>query len=130
MMFDTITNPFDGDSFGANIPVNYEEICDFLNDYFEENGYTTKEEANDIWEDYCNGKIPDAPIAIFEDEKKTYTVFYIGGERDGETLFTTDNENEAIKYARKFYDEHENEFDSVCGGVGIVDEKGKDVIDW
>ena len=66
MMFDTITNPFDGDSFGANIPTNYEEICDFLNDYFEENGYTTKEEANDIWEDYCNGKIQDAPIAIFE----------------------------------------------------------------
>ena len=62
---------FTADSFGSDCPRNWEEIASFLNGVFEER--LGKEEldddetwrlSNQIWEDYCNGKIPDAPKAI------------------------------------------------------------------
>ena len=55
------------------------------------------------------------------------TVFWVGGERDGETLKVFTNENDAINFAREFYDNHEKEFDPVCGGVGIVDDEGNEI---
>lgn len=58
-----------------------------------------------------------------------YTVFYVGGERDGETLYVTESEIEAIAFARKYSKEHEDEFNPVWGGVGIVDKEGNP-IEW
>lgn len=59
-----------------------------------------------------------------------YTVYWVAGERDGETLGEFETENEAIKFARAFYDEHEDEFDPCCGGAGIADPEGNVVTDW
>lgn len=58
-----------------------------------------------------------------------YTVYWIAGERDGETLAEFASEAEAIMFAKKFIEEHEDEFDAFCGGVGIEDERGG-VLEW
>lgn len=63
-------------------------------------------------------------------EKVKYEVYWVGGELDGKVVGTFDTENEAITFARKFYSEHEKEFHSVWGGVGISDTNGKEVVDW
>lgn len=54
-----------GESFGSNCPQNWEEIADFLNEIIEEKTDGSKEASEELWEDYCNGKIEDAPKAIF-----------------------------------------------------------------
>ena len=67
------------DSFGAMCPANWEEIADCLNDiidgYIDELtatdalGFETLDEAelrercDRLWEDYCGGRLPDAPVA-------------------------------------------------------------------
>lgn len=60
------------DSFGPNCPQNWEEIADFLNDIIEEkieSDNLSRRDAIDfseeLWEDYCNGKIENAPEAVF-----------------------------------------------------------------
>lgn len=58
-----------------------------------------------------------------------YTVFWVGGDRDGEILGTTLTEGEAINMARKLYDDHETEFHPIWGGIGIVAPDGSDV-EW
>lgn len=60
-----------------------------------------------------------------------YTVFWIGGERDGETLFEYNDLDDAIASTNEFYTEHETEFDPVCGGVGICDNEQPEAwIEW
>ena len=61
---------------------------------------------------------------------KHFTVFWVAGKRDGETLYETDDKYDAQKFAKKFYAEHEEEFDTFCGGVAIVDNKNDLDIDW
>lgn len=61
--------------------------------------------------------------------KKSFTVFFVAGARDGETLGTFETEAEAIRFARQFQEEHEEEFDPCCGGVGIVDNNNNPV-EW
>lgn len=56
-------------------------------------------------------------------------VYFVGGERDGEVIGRFDTEAEAIKFARKFEKEHEDEFDELCGGVGISNPNGEPV-EW
>lgn len=51
------------DSFGAEVPKNWEEIACFLNDIIEERGLTENSEINELWEQYWNGDVPGAPIA-------------------------------------------------------------------
>jgi len=52
------------DSFGDTIPANWEEIADFLNNIIRERHIEEDHDAcNELWEDYCNGDIPGAPIA-------------------------------------------------------------------
>lgn len=58
---------------------------------------------------------------------KFYEVFWVAGDRDGETLGTFEDEYDAIKFACKFWDEHEEEFDPVCGGVAINASDGEEV---
>ncbi len=60
---------------------------------------------------------------------KQYTVFWVGGDRDGEILDTFDDKYKAMDFAEKYSDEHEEEFDPVCGGVGVVDSEGNPV-EW
>lgn len=49
-----MTNIFTAESFGADLPENWEEICDILNGYAEEH---PEETPNDIWEEYWNGTL-------------------------------------------------------------------------
>lgn len=63
------------DSFGENLPTNWEEIAAYLNErintiiekYGDDADYDMecKEEIYKLWEDYCNGEINDAPVATF-----------------------------------------------------------------
>ena len=69
------------DSFGADCPANWEEIASFLNERidaaldgkddafdpgYDASGLSFEGHAivDSIWEDYCNGNIPDAPAPI------------------------------------------------------------------
>lgn len=54
---------FDGDSFGSRCPENWEEIVDFLNSKLEDG-----DDMEQIWEDYCSGRYPDAPEAQMEED--------------------------------------------------------------
>ncbi len=54
---------FTGDSFGANCPSNWEEICSYLNGIVRQIG----PDFDAIWERYCNGEYLDAPEAVFQD---------------------------------------------------------------
>lgn len=52
------------DSFGAEVPSNWEDIADFLNDIIRERGIEgDHNEVNELWEAYWQGKFPDAPTA-------------------------------------------------------------------
>jgi len=53
-----------------------------------------------------------------------YSVLWLGGDRDGETLGEFDNLEEAKSFAEKFRAEHEQEFDHYWGGVAVVDDMG------
>lgn len=52
------------DSFGSNLPKNWEEIANFLNNLIEEKGDDSKLAVEELWEDYCSGRIEDAPEPI------------------------------------------------------------------
>ena len=71
------------DSFGDDLPNNWEEIAAFLNGIIEQtlehtegafdNGYDDTglsfdghEIVNRIWENYCNGLLKNAPTPIFD----------------------------------------------------------------
>ena len=66
------------------------------------------------------------PIREYQTE---YTVFWVGGERDGEEIYCSSDLNEAMNFAENFENEHEKEFDPFCGGVAIFDETGS-IIEW
>lgn len=52
------------DSFGSEIPANWEEIADFLNEIIRERGIEDSvPEQNELWEEYWNGEIHGAPEA-------------------------------------------------------------------
>lgn len=72
----------------------------------------------------CVGEIPYEKIA-----DDLYTVYWIAGEKDGEILATFHDENDAIKFAKETYKQHEDEFDEVWGGIGIDDKAGR-TIEW
>ena len=61
---------FDGDSFWSNCPQNWEEIADFLNDVLEERSNEDMDDRDlknlmeEIWEEYCSGRLDGAPEAI------------------------------------------------------------------
>lgn len=64
-------------------------------------------------------------------EAERYEVFWVGGDRDGETLFEADNEADAINKALELSQEHEDEFDPAYGGIAIVDRlTNREVVDW
>lgn len=58
-----------------------------------------------------------------------YTVFWVGDPRDGEILGKFETEGDAVNFAAKFENEHEAEFEPVCGGIAIDDEDGNPV-EW
>lgn len=91
-------NPFTYESFGEGpLPANWEEICDYLNNKAAKANEETT--PNDIWEEYWQGKYPDAPEAHEEKQDpaeafnhlyRDYEVwsmardFYDGGYRPGD----------------------------------------------
>ena len=54
-----------------------------------------------------------------------YTVFWVGGKRDKEVLGTFEGFREAELFASKMQEEHKDEFDPVCGGIGITAADGE-----
>lgn len=74
------------DSFGVYAPDNWTEIADWLNDQIDEiinefewgigvNGEFPYEmkcdmeyQIESLWDDYCLGRLPDAPKEVFEEE--------------------------------------------------------------
>lgn len=50
------------DSFGADLPTNWAEIAAYLNEIIDRENLD-HDEANELWERYCNGDIPGAPKA-------------------------------------------------------------------
>lgn len=52
------------DSFGSEIPSNWEEIAAFLNSITDERGIAEDHDAcNELWEAYWNGELDGAPEA-------------------------------------------------------------------
>lgn len=52
------------DSFGSEVPSNWEEIAAFLNSITDERGIAEDHDAcNDLWEAYWNGELDGAPEA-------------------------------------------------------------------
>ena len=95
--------------------------------------FGTREEAEKAIEEYEEiDKFEESYAEDFYEvyEEPGYIVHWVGGARDGETLAEFDDEYEAIKFARKFSEEHEEEFDPFCGGVGINNPDGNVVEDW
>lgn len=73
MPFDRI----DVDSFGPNVPRNWEEICDFLNAKLDvllagldpdnlEDRREAWEITEKLWNDYSSGDIPGAPVPVMD----------------------------------------------------------------
>ena len=105
----------------------------------------TKKEVEDryIWlEDELDGKYEDFDEYLDDllaqgragtgglVEVPQYTVHWVAGDRDGDTLYETDDYNEATTKAWELAKEHEDEFDPVCGGIGIVDNETGEEVEW
>lgn len=61
--------------------------------------------------------------------KNGYKVFWVGGKRDGEILGTFEGFREAEVFANKELKEHAEEFDPVCGGIGITGP-ADEIVEW
>ena len=52
------------ESFGSEVPANWEEIANFLNAIIDDRGIVEDHAAvNDLWEEYWNGDLLNAPEA-------------------------------------------------------------------
>ena len=58
---------FDADSFGADIPKNWEAIARGLNDYVLDHREITPEDTDDVWETYWSDGLPGVPEPIIEE---------------------------------------------------------------
>lgn len=99
-------------------PCSHEE---FIDAYLDK----VKFDCDDDFEEILYSEFDFDP----DGEEKKYEVIWIGGDRDGETLDTFEDEDEAISFAKEMYKKHKNEFHPVWGGIGIVDANGK-TIEW
>ena len=58
---------FDADSFGADIPENWEAIARGLNDYVLDHREITPEDTDDVWETYWRDGLPGVQEPIIEE---------------------------------------------------------------
>lgn len=59
-----MTNYITVESFGSEIPANWEQIATYLNEIIDRRGIAEDHAAvNELWESYWNGEIPGAPEA-------------------------------------------------------------------
>lgn len=59
-----MTNYITAESFGSEIPANWEQIATYLNEIIDRRGIAEDHAAvNELWESYWNGEIPGAPEA-------------------------------------------------------------------
>ena len=59
-----MTHYINEDSFGPDLPANWESIAAYLNSLIDEQGISDDQDAvNDLWERYCSGDLDDAPEA-------------------------------------------------------------------
>lgn len=66
---------------------------------------------------------------IRRDIKSRYQLYWTGGDKDGFLIKTFDDEWEALRFGNKYYSEHEDEFDPVCGGLWIQAPDGS-TVEW
>lgn len=115
-----------GESFGSNCPANWEEIASALNDVIDARGIADDpDEVEALWDEWCNYGIEGVPAP----RDIEYTVFIVGGDRDGETILKTDDLGDAIDAASLFSDEHYDDSAPFCVCAAIVDNDGND-IEW
>lgn len=51
------------DSFGSDVPKNWQEIADYLNTIIRDRGIEDgHNEVNELWEAFWQGEFPDAPV--------------------------------------------------------------------
>lgn len=78
-MFDDIR--FTVDSFGPDVPRNWEEICDFLNEKLDamlqglnpdiqEDRFEAWEISLKLWDDFFSGDIPGSPVPEMEGDNE------------------------------------------------------------
>ena len=60
---------------------------------------------------------------------KRYSIYWVGGDRDGELLGTTLTEGEAITMAKELEESHKDEFHPTWGGIAIVAPDGS-YVEW
>lgn len=64
---------------------------------------------------------------ILHDEP--FTAFITGGSDDGKEIGWFADEDKAIRFARAYVADHESEFDPVCGGVAISNNKTGEIVE-
>lgn len=99
-------------------PCSHEE---FIDAYLDK----VKFDCDDDFEEILYNEFDFDP----DGEEKKHEVIWIGGERDGETLGTFETFREAELFANLQQEEHKDEFDPVCGGIGIIDPDGG-LVEW
>lgn len=57
-----------------------------------------------------------------------YTVITVGGKNDGEVVFVTESESDAINFARSYDEEHEGDTGHI--GVSIYNPEDIEVLNW
>jgi len=56
-----------GESFGADLPRNWQEIADYLNAVIRDRGIECDVHAtNEVWEAFWQGEFPDAPVVVMQ----------------------------------------------------------------
>lgn len=91
------------DSFGDELPANWEEIAAYLNALTDERGIAEDHDAcNDLWEEYWNGELKDAPVA-----DTTFYAVQVGSNNDLD--FGSYSWSEAKKMAQEAADDPDND---------------------
>lgn len=104
------------DSFGADIPANWEEIAEFLNDIIRERSIENDHNAvNELWESYWNGNFPDAP------EARTIWYALMKDRNDTDWGTGTRNKQEAIEMAKAWRQDGYQE-----SYIAVIDESGNE----
>lgn len=104
------------DSFGEELPRNWEEIAEYLNNLIDERGISENNaECNELWDEYWKGNISGAPAAV--------TIWY-AVQRDPQDDWGTGSRNleEAKEMAREQLDEYPDTL------IAVIDDSGSNPV--
>lgn len=102
------------ESFGAEVPENWETIAALLNQLIEERGMADNHEAvNELWEAYWNNKVEfvlnrsgamiyyDAAVGLMDDEIRE--ALHAEGYEDQQSFFTAYEKAHEAKYGEEWF---------------------------